>query len=232
MLRRSREGNTEQSERIRRSATGACRARLPAPGEDWATCAGHLSAVRWSAEPGLVCAERAREDRGGRGGAVGRDPSAALRQGPVAARDPSADGAACDTIRRAINSSAPPVYRRAPAGSKRDAFKDEICRPLRDDPKLPGVRIRELLEPLARSLGGADTEPKRDADSDAGRSDAVLERDRRHVLPLAGRWTPSGPSHDTPRVGRSTQRRRRVSMTPLAGSALPSRRSSRSHPGS
>jgi transposase len=53
-----------------------------------------------------------------------------------------------DTIRRAINSREPPVYRRAPAGSKLDPFKDEICRLLRDDPTLPGVRVRELLEPL------------------------------------------------------------------------------------
>jgi transposase len=53
-----------------------------------------------------------------------------------------------DTIRRAIDSSQPPVYRRAPAGSKLDPFKDEIHELLRDDPKLPGVRIRELLEPL------------------------------------------------------------------------------------
>ena len=53
-----------------------------------------------------------------------------------------------DTIRRAINSSEPPVYRRAPAGSKLDPFKDEIYRLLREDPKLPGVRVRELLEPL------------------------------------------------------------------------------------
>jgi transposase len=53
-----------------------------------------------------------------------------------------------DTIRRAINSSEPPVYRRAPAGSKLDPFKDEIHRLLRDDPKLPGVRVRELLDPL------------------------------------------------------------------------------------
>jgi len=53
-----------------------------------------------------------------------------------------------DTIRRAINSSEPPVYRRAAAGSKLDRFKDEIHRLLRDDPRLPGVRIRELLEPL------------------------------------------------------------------------------------
>jgi transposase len=53
-----------------------------------------------------------------------------------------------DTIRRTINSSEPPVYRRAPAGSKLDAFKDEIHRLLREDARLPGVRIRELLEPL------------------------------------------------------------------------------------
>jgi transposase len=53
-----------------------------------------------------------------------------------------------DTIGRAINSSEPPRYRRAPSGSKLDAFKDEICRLLREDPKLPGVRVRELLEPL------------------------------------------------------------------------------------
>jgi transposase len=53
-----------------------------------------------------------------------------------------------DTIRRAVGSSAPPVYRRAPAGSKLDAFKDEIHRLLREDPKLPGVRVRELLAPL------------------------------------------------------------------------------------
>jgi transposase len=53
-----------------------------------------------------------------------------------------------DTIRKAINSAEPPRYQRAPAGSKLDPFKEEICRLLRDDPKLPGVRIRELLEPL------------------------------------------------------------------------------------
>jgi transposase len=53
-----------------------------------------------------------------------------------------------DTIRKAINSSAPPVYRRAPSGSKLDPFKDEVHRLLREDPKLPGVRIRELLAPL------------------------------------------------------------------------------------
>jgi len=52
------------------------------------------------------------------------------------------------TIRRALRSDEPPVYRRASAGSKLDPFKDEIHRLLKQDPKLPGVRVRELLEPL------------------------------------------------------------------------------------
>jgi transposase len=53
-----------------------------------------------------------------------------------------------DTIRRAVNSSEPPVYRRAPAGSKLDPFKDEIHRLLKGEHTLSGVRVRELLEPL------------------------------------------------------------------------------------
>jgi transposase len=53
-----------------------------------------------------------------------------------------------DTISRAIHSDEPPVYRRAPSGSKLDPFKEEIHRLLRADPRLPGVRVRELLAPL------------------------------------------------------------------------------------
>jgi transposase len=53
-----------------------------------------------------------------------------------------------DTIRNAINSSKPPKYERAPAGSKLDPFKDEIHRLLKADPKLPGQRVRELIAPL------------------------------------------------------------------------------------
>lgn len=53
-----------------------------------------------------------------------------------------------ETIRRALRSDEPPVYRREAAGSKLDRFKDEIHRLLRDDPTLPGTRVRELLEPL------------------------------------------------------------------------------------
>jgi transposase len=53
-----------------------------------------------------------------------------------------------NTVRRAVRSSAPPRYVRAPAGSKLDPFKDEIHRLLREDPRLPGQRIRELIASL------------------------------------------------------------------------------------
>jgi transposase len=53
-----------------------------------------------------------------------------------------------DTISRAIRSEAPPAYRRAPSGSKLDPFKDEIHRLLKEDPRLPGQRVRELIAPL------------------------------------------------------------------------------------
>jgi transposase len=53
-----------------------------------------------------------------------------------------------DTIRRALASDEPRVYRRAPAGSKLDPFKPEIHRLLQSDPRLPGQRIRELIAPL------------------------------------------------------------------------------------
>jgi transposase len=53
-----------------------------------------------------------------------------------------------DTISRAIRSDEPPVYRREPSGSKLDPFKDEIHRLLKDDPAMPGQRIRELIVPL------------------------------------------------------------------------------------
>jgi transposase len=57
-------------------------------------------------------------------------------------------GLSRNTIRAALRSDTPPSYRRAAAGSKLDAFKDEIHRLLKDEPSLPGVVIREKLEPL------------------------------------------------------------------------------------
>lgn len=62
-------------------------------------------------------------------------------------------GVSRNTVRRAVRSEAPPTYRRSASESKLDAFKDEIHRLLRIDPRLPGVRVRELLEPLGCEAG-------------------------------------------------------------------------------
>jgi transposase len=60
-----------------------------------------------------------------------------------------------NTVRRALRSTAPPKYSRSPAPSKLDPFKDQIHRLLREDPKVPGQRVRELIEPLG--YGGSKT---------------------------------------------------------------------------
>ena len=62
-------------------------------------------------------------------------------------------GLSRNTVRAALRSDEPPVYRRAPAGSLLDPFKDEIHRLLREDAALSGVRVRELLEPLGCRAG-------------------------------------------------------------------------------
>jgi transposase len=62
-------------------------------------------------------------------------------------------GLSRNTIRKALRSDAPPAYRREPAGSMLDPFKDEIHRLLREDPTLSGVRIREELVPLGFAGG-------------------------------------------------------------------------------
>jgi transposase len=58
-----------------------------------------------------------------------------------------------NTVRRALRSSTPPRYVRARAGSKLDPFKDEIHRMLREDPRLSGQRVRELIAPLGYAGG-------------------------------------------------------------------------------
>ena len=62
-------------------------------------------------------------------------------------------GLSRNTIRRALRSETPPGYRRAPKAGVLDPFKAEIHRLLKDDPKLTGVRVRELLEPLGCAVG-------------------------------------------------------------------------------
>ena len=62
-------------------------------------------------------------------------------------------GLARNTIRVALRSDAPSGFRCPERSSKLDPFKEEICKLLRSDPKLSGVRVRELIEPL--SVAGA-----------------------------------------------------------------------------
>ncbi len=57
------------------------------------------------------------------------------------------------TIRRALRSSHPPRYRRPARGSKLDPFKEEVHRLLREEPRLPGVRVRELIGELGYAGG-------------------------------------------------------------------------------
>jgi hypothetical protein len=57
-------------------------------------------------------------------------------------------GLARNTIRSALRSDQPPAFRCPERPSKLDPYKDEIHRLLKDDPKLPGVRVREAIEPL------------------------------------------------------------------------------------
>jgi transposase len=62
-------------------------------------------------------------------------------------------GLSRNTIRAALRASTPPRYERASTGSKLDRFKDEICRLLKDDPAMPGQRVRELIAPLGYAGG-------------------------------------------------------------------------------
>jgi transposase len=61
-----------------------------------------------------------------------------------------------DTIRRALESSTPPVYGpRPPRPSKLDPFVVTVEELLREEPTLSGVRVREELEKLG--YGGGKT---------------------------------------------------------------------------
>src|SRR5436305_14010030 len=53
-----------------------------------------------------------------------------------------------NTVRRARRADQPPRYERERRPSKLDPFKEEVHELLRAHPKLPGVRVRELIEPL------------------------------------------------------------------------------------
>jgi transposase len=60
-----------------------------------------------------------------------------------------------NTIRRALRSDDAPRYVRRPGRSKLDPFKDEIGRLLREEPRLPGIRVHELI--AEQGYGGGKT---------------------------------------------------------------------------
>lgn len=62
-------------------------------------------------------------------------------------------GLSRNTVRKALRAEGPPGYRRSPKAGVLQPFKPEIHRILKEDPKLPGVRVRELLEPLGCTVG-------------------------------------------------------------------------------
>jgi hypothetical protein len=62
-------------------------------------------------------------------------------------------GLSRNTIRRALRADQPPGYRRSPQTGALDPFMADIHRWLKDEPKLTGVRIRELFEPLGCTAG-------------------------------------------------------------------------------
>ena len=57
------------------------------------------------------------------------------------------------TIRRALRSTAPPRYVRSPQPSKLDSFREEIQRLLREEPRLPGTRVLEVIRELGYEGG-------------------------------------------------------------------------------
>lgn len=60
-----------------------------------------------------------------------------------------------ETVRRAVEAEEPPRYVRAARVSKLEAYHAEIERLLREDPRLPGRRVRELIGELG--YGGGQT---------------------------------------------------------------------------
>jgi hypothetical protein len=58
-----------------------------------------------------------------------------------------------DTIRRAIHSDEPPRYRRTPAPSLLDPFKDWIAGQLQADPTIPSQRLREMAQEVGYAGG-------------------------------------------------------------------------------
>ena len=57
------------------------------------------------------------------------------------------------TIRRALAGDEPPRYRRPPAASKLDRFREWVCEQLQADPRIPAQRLREMASELGYEGG-------------------------------------------------------------------------------
>jgi transposase len=58
-----------------------------------------------------------------------------------------------DTVARLLASAEPPRYRRQPAGSKLDPYKDWICEQLAVDPRIQSQRLREMAAEIGYQGG-------------------------------------------------------------------------------
>src|SRR3954453_4757369 len=106
----------------------------------------------------MVSLARSGCDRGEEKGLVGVEQWAELRRehfvrGVSIKALARRTGLSRNTVRAALRSPEPPSYRRAPTGSKLDPFKDEIHRLLKQEPEMPGQRVRELIEGLGYAGG-------------------------------------------------------------------------------
>jgi len=62
-------------------------------------------------------------------------------------------GLARETVARMLAASEPPRYRRGPAGSKLDPFRDWICEQLQAEPRIQSQRLRELATEIGYEGG-------------------------------------------------------------------------------
>jgi hypothetical protein len=99
-------------------------------------------------EPGRSLLRASQEEVVGRRGAVGGDPAHALRGRRLDQGNRSADRPGSQHDPPCVAIERGPAYRRTPKPSKLEPFREEIHRLLGEDPRLPGQRIRELIEPL------------------------------------------------------------------------------------
>jgi hypothetical protein len=90
-----------------------------------------------------------------------------------------ATGLSRNTVRRALRSEQPPSYARVPQVSVLEPFKDEIHPALREDPKLPGARVRELSQRARRWRSSASPFSARSTDRGPAPRTARLPRRQR-----------------------------------------------------